>query len=386
MAKKNAGDKPKRGYSWTAIDMYENRCPHAMHLAKDVKPDVGRSNVWRDDGLVGHEIMAAYNQELLRLCVGQDLDVLRQVANQKLHELPEAKLVRHEALREMCETAAIAQGELDYMHVVGIERFFTTKVGRFAFRGKMDLEIEADDTATIRDYKTSNQIMPQREVDDHPQLRIYAWCKLQGSPHIEKVYPELLFMPSGVTMVPESAPWTREDLANVHDDLLAAIENIESDDVYEPQPGDHCGLCEFTHLCPRIREMREANDPRVEDMVITHEDAVRVAGEIGLWERRLKDRKDALKLWSTRNDPVQVDGREFAFRTVTRREFDARAIAVAVKKLERDPFECLRVDAKALDEFTARCGTPEFVQAVKQNTTERAHSQFRARKVKGGDK
>lgn len=384
MTKRSAEAKPKRGYSWTTIDAYENRCPFAMHLAKDVKQETGRSNDWRDIGKVAHEIMAAYNAELCERCIGQDLDALRAVASEKLHSMPEAKMVHHQAIREMCETAAIAQGELDFMHVAGIEEFFTIKIGRFVFRGKKDLEIDNGSVSIIRDYKTGYQLMPQSQVNDNPQLRIYAWAKLQKNPAIESVMPELLFMPAGVTMRPEGAPWTREDLADVGPDLLATMEAIEADETYEPHVGDHCGLCEFTDYCPKIQELRDSNDPRIETMILSPEDAKRVGGEIVLLEQRKKNRRDALKLWSTRNGGVTLDSQEFSFKTVYRREFDARQIAVAVKQLGRDPFEVLRVDSDALDKLTARVGTPEFVKLVHAATTNQPHSDFRSRKVKKG--
>lgn len=386
MAKKAAGDKPKRSYSWTTIDLYENRCPFAMHLAKDIKQETHRSNPWRDRGKVAHEIMAAYNGALCERCVAQDLNLLRTVASDVLHTLPEAKLISHAAIREMCETAAIAQGDLDFLHVTGVEEFFTIKLGRFVFRGKKDLEIDNGTTSIIRDYKTGYQLPTREQVDQNPQLRIYAWAKLNKNPAIESVLPELLFMPLGVTLRPESAPWTREDLADVKDDLLAAMEAIEADDTYEPHEGDHCELCEFTDYCPKIIAMRDSNDPRLDSMILSDEDAVRVAGEIILLDQRKKNRRDALKLWSTRTGGVQVDSKVFSFKTVTRREFDTRKVAVAVKQLGHDPFEVLRVDSDSLDKLTARVGTPDFVKQVHEATTNRPHSDFRARKAekKGG--
>lgn len=397
MTKKPAPNKPRLQYSWTTVDLYENRCPYTCFLARVKKRKSRRPNPWRDRGSGAHEVIAAYNQHLVTKCRGQDLSALPEIAAKVLHKRQDLPMAHHAAIREMCETTAVEQGELDFLHVTGIEKFFSLKIGRFCFRGIRDVEFSVGNLGIIRDYKSGYQVRPQSEVDEDPQLRIYAWTMLKMNPALEAVMPELFFMPLGVAKRPSDAPWTREDLADVEGDLLATMEAIEAKvaavesgelephEAFEPRESGFCSMCDFADECPRLLELIASQDPRLDTLIRSEEDAIRIAGDVLLLDRRRKDRIDALKEWSAAHGSVVVGGKEFSHRKRGRRTFDARAIARAVKALERDPFDVLRIDSGALDEFTAAYGTSEFVQIVSASTENRSHSDYRPQKHKGED-
>ena len=395
MTKKPTPNKPRLQYSWTTVDIFENKCPYVCWLARVKKQKSNRPNPWRDRGSGAHEVIAAYNQHLVTKCLGQDLGALPEIAAKILHKRQDLPMMHHAAIREMCETTAVEQGEFDYLHVTGIEKFFSLKIGRFCFRGIRDVEFSVGKVGLIRDYKSSYRVRPQSEVDEDPQLRIYAWTMLQMNPALEAVMPELFFMPLGVVKRPSIAPWTREDLADVKGDLMATMEVIETKvaavesgelkphEAFEPREGAFCSMCDFADECPRLCELIESKDPRLDTLILSEEDAIRIAGDVLLLDRRRKDRMDALKEWSASHGSVVVGEKEFSHRKRARRTFDARTIARAVKALDRDPFDVLRIDSGALDEFTAAYGTPEFIQSVSASTENRHHSDYKPQNYKG---
>jgi RecB family exonuclease len=394
--------KPKMGYSFTTVDTYD-RCPRSLCFRKFDPRTKGldRPSVPRDRGSVGHEVMAAYNRELIASDKGQDLELLKAVAQRVLKEQTVLPAEHFESVRVMCETAAIAQGGLPTKAVIEVEgrhpakspgrlwdRLFHVNISReegngepFVFRGIRDLVWLEGDHGHIRDYKTTYRVATQAQTNESFQLRVYAWVLLLQYPELERVTPEFLFMPDGIIRRPDTAPWTRDDLAFVEDDLRAAMERIENDETYRAVPGSACSYCDYPEFC-------EAKDRALDEsgvvVVSSDDEASSVAEEVTMLKRLISAREDALKAWAETHGDIIAGDLEYGFKATHSRRFDAHVVASAVKRAGGDPFDVLRVDARAIDRLVKSSDDPALAAAIEAATSESGYSRWGSRKAQGG--
>jgi hypothetical protein len=372
------GDGPRFRYSFSAVDTFLDRCRRAFLYDREKR--TSRGNIWRAKGDAGHSVMAEYNEYRVDAEVRQDLPKLREVAARLVRLTPGLPSDSYPEVLEVCETAAIAQGDLDYAHVVEVENPFEISVDRYEFRGKRDLTLVAGTHAQIVDYKYSHRIARQSVVDESLQLKLYSWSLLRERPEVESVTPSFLYMPSGVIRTPSTAPWYRDDLADVEGELLTSIEVIEAAEEFPCDVGSYCGICGYDDICPAVLAL-DADAPERETLILGPEDATRVAGAYHLTEIRQAARKAALEEWCVPHGRVIVGDLEFGFSTTHKREFDTAALLREFSDLGFDERAVLRIDAKALDKFVAREGTPALVEAVKRHTKDKSYSRFGKKKV-----
>lgn len=384
------------GFSYTKIENY-GKCPHMLWLGS-INPetkDIDRPSIPRDRGGVGHDVMAAYNNGLVAALTGQDLELLDKLALDVLRAQTKIPADYYEEVREMCKTAAIAQGELPYLTVTEIEgvtpgykpktffeRLFTVKVGRFTLRGIRDLVFQSKGVGVVRDYKASRRIMPQWEVDRSLQLQIYAWVLLRQHPELDAASAEFVYMPDGVIRTPKGCPWTREDLAHLEGDLTAVMEGIDADQVFEATPGSACAYCDYVAFC---KHREHALKDEGTESIGTDEEAGAMAADVTILTRIKEDKEDLLKAWAETHGDIRSGDLSYGFKATHSRKFEPIAVAKAVKEAGIDPFVVLRVDAKALDKAVLKAGTAELLAQIEALTIDSSYSRWGHRKIEGGD-
>ena len=141
----------------------------------------------------------------------------------------------------------------DQTKIVSTERmvrFSLKHDGReYGFRGILD-RLDWNDKANmfeIHDYKVTNTLMTQEDVDTDWQLGLYHVALKEMWPDIEKVklvWHSLLFNKELVSYR------TREQLEGLKKELVQKVKEIEGCSNFSPRKSGLCDWCDFQNICP----------------------------------------------------------------------------------------------------------------------------------------
>jgi len=104
------------------------------------------------------------------------------------------------------------------------------------FRGVIDLYIEQDNKATVRDFKTG------KDRDYTDQVETYAGVVLSTKPHIDEVSLAIDFIDLKKTR--EYKTIERKDLPALQEKLTDRINKLKTESIFSANPS---GLCRFCH-------------------------------------------------------------------------------------------------------------------------------------------
>lgn len=218
----------KRGsvipWSYSSLQQYEN-CPRRTYLTRITKQVVEQRH-------------AANNY-------GNDVHKVLEDACKGTRPLP-TEYVKH---HKIVEKVRAAPGTKLYEHSFGLSKDLTP-VGFWHpnvwVRGKLDVAIVRDSSATILDWKTGKRKL------DLDQLKLFALAAFSEWPHVETVNTGYVWLLGGTI---DKQVFTREHKVEIHRDFAARVHRMESSeerDVWEPRPS---GLCR--EYCPVGRSLCE---------------------------------------------------------------------------------------------------------------------------------
>lgn len=368
--------KPRFQHSYSKLSLAGD-CLGAFKLKyMDKEPEL--PSILRDRGRLVHEIMAAYVNALKSSMTDQDIPLMEKIARETFktqHYLPADYFTE---VLEIVREAAVSF-PLDWMHVVGAEKFFTIKFGPYVYRGLIDVLIKDGSFARIIDWKTPHRITPQSEVDASLQLRSYGLAMVRKNPEIQKVRCELAHCRQGVSVYTD---YDRAELEAAEPEIVMLIEKLEATEEWTFTPGSFCGLCDYPAICPAMKAAVEAG----EVVIVTEDDAVQMANRLTLLERQIKDSRDLLKEWGVEHGAVVAGDLVYGYNDTIYRTREPKQTARLLTDAGIDPFDAgLKFENKALDQAVLKRGTPALVQAIEKATRERASSKFGHRKVKKED-
>ena len=378
-------EKPRMGYSNTTFNNYTG-CPGSLALKKGLAPvsDVKvpeRPSLWRDGGRLGHEIAAKYMQHLVSTMQAQDIPEMERLARQMpLQQTAVPKKIFPDIFKA-CMTLA-TEIELDWMNVKGVERFFSVKVGRYVFRGVIDLLIAKDTHCHIRDWKFGRVTESQSDVENNAQLRGYLIGAKQVVPHMKTATIELFYAPYGVSRVVHFLSDELADvLAETEADIITQADAIEADTKFPFTRGDYCDWCDYPDLCPLIARDVEAG--RL--VILNDEDAREVAENVLAGDAIRKLRIDALRGWATPNGDITVGKKVFGFKGASKLQRPTTEVIELLKadRISHDKIvAAMKFDNKALDSLVLAEGSAELVQGIAAVTVDKGGSVFKVRNVK----
>ena len=120
--------------------------------------------------------------------------------------------------------------------------------GVYKLQGYIDrIARRPDGTYEIHDYKTGGHVPPQQEVDSDRQLGLYQVGLMSRWPDVERV--DLLWHYVGRDMTLRSTR-TSEQLKELAQETIAAINCIEREKEFEPVKSALCDWCEYRPDCP----------------------------------------------------------------------------------------------------------------------------------------
>ena len=109
------------------------------------------------------------------------------------------------------------------------------------------LAMKDDTIYEIHDYKTSNRLPTQEDLDDDRQLAIYAYGIKKMYPDAKKVKLVWHFLAFDKEMSSERTPEQLEDLRK---EVIELIKKIESEKEFPSNVSTLCDWCEFQSICP----------------------------------------------------------------------------------------------------------------------------------------
>jgi putative RecB family exonuclease len=144
-------------------------------------------------------------------------------------------------------------------------RFSLDEAGAYRMQGIIDRLVEARDGAIeIHDYKTSQRIPAQDQLDRDRQLALYQLGLRQRFGEERPVRLVWHFLQHNQRRTSERTP---EQLEELRTQTMALIDRVRAEQDFEPRPSPLCRWCEFSHVCPASPERRSAapEEPRAGD-------------------------------------------------------------------------------------------------------------------------
>lgn len=356
---------------------------------EDIPPD--RSSHEAKIGKLVHLAAQVYNGHLVSKMLAQDVPAMAGIANdvffgkhplvQKLKPKDRPKMdpsARTEVL-EICETLAVNQ-QLDWMHVVGMEDWFTMKLaapsGPWLFRGYIDLDIIQDRHARVIDYKSGHRVESQAEVDENPQMKRYGLAVCRKYPQVQTLTVTLRFCRFGID---RHCEFRRADLEAYEPQLIDEIEQVASDTEYTCTEGSFCDWCSYPAICPAIHEAIRLGDK----LITCDDDAIEVGCAITGLDRHRKRLNAEARSWSSAHGPFRAGDKVFGFFPTEKTEFpDAQAVASTAKAGGLNVWDFLRVDAKALNKAVLAEGSAELLKAIQRLGKDASGTSFKSKKWK----
>lgn len=361
--------------SYTQLAEYE-ACP-AMYKFKRIDKIPATTGPAAVKGSIVHSTIAKYIDHLQRQNLQSDITVIGDFLDQELNEKGSGLTDDDRAeIREIIDRFA-GSYIFDPDRILAVETKFahglpdgTTFVG---FIDMLEAAEDDPDVVVINDWKTDMVIRSQADVNRDLQLQTYAWAASLIFEDATEFRCRLRFVRYGFD---RQVTYHRDDIPAIEERLLERIQQIKADNRYNPKPGAACAWCPYVNICPALQS---CTGPVV---CATPEQAQKLAGELAILERQVKDRKEALKAWTAVNGPVKAGGLLWGHFTRSGWEVtDIREYTSRLLALERDPYETLRVDARALSKILSDETVKAELEPVLRPTMSTA---FTSRKAAGG--
>jgi len=148
----------------------------------------------------------------------------------------------------------------------------------------------------IHDYKTSNKLPAQDDLDNDRQLAIYAYGIKKMYPDAQEIRLVWHFLAFDKEMASKRKP---EQLEALRKEVLELIEKIEKEDKFPSVVSALCDWCEFQAVCPQWKhkfetEPLEANEYLKEEGVTLVNEFAKTKEEADKFTEKLEKIREAL--------------------------------------------------------------------------------------------
>jgi putative RecB family exonuclease len=116
---------------------------------------------------------------------------------------------------------------------------------------------DKDGVYEIHDYKTSNSLPTQQDLDEDRQLALYAYGVRKMYPDASEVKLIWHYLAFDKEMVSTRKPETLEALRK---EVLSLIESIEKEEKFPSHVSTLCDWCEFQAICPEWKHKFETQE------------------------------------------------------------------------------------------------------------------------------
>ncbi|MCH8014582.1 MAG: PD-(D/E)XK nuclease family protein, partial [Candidatus Dadabacteria bacterium] len=134
---------------------------------------------------------------------------------------------------------------------VGLENWVNVDLdgsSLYRLRGKIDRLVDkGDGLYEIHDYKTSARLPTQADADEDQQLARYQLAVQEMWPDVKEVRLAWHYLRFGKMLV---STRTAEELGELRQETIEAIQTIEAATEYEPVKNPLCDWCDYKSICP----------------------------------------------------------------------------------------------------------------------------------------
>lgn len=142
----------------------------------------------------------------------------------------------------------VAGERIDARAIIGVEQLLaTTTSDGLRIAGYADLLLREGDELEIRDHKVTRWERSPRDLREDLQLNLYGWLAAQMWPWVRSVRAGHCYPLSGRIT---SVALDRTSMDAAVEQIRRTARRIDRDEVFAPDPGEHCGSCAWAELCP----------------------------------------------------------------------------------------------------------------------------------------
>lgn len=335
-------------------------------------------------GRATHAAIAAYTRHCIDTSSATDLSAVPAIARQACfsgNDAPGALALAEVAdiLRTFAESHIVTADSL-----IGLEERVPETwrppdswpgrpnlADRHVFVGIIDRLDAGEDgyTAIITDYKTDWQVRSQVDVERDVQLRRYAWLVHSEYPYFRTFRVRLDFVRHAIV---REVQFGVDVVLETEQELIAAVDRLASLKTWPATPGEGCAICGFAAECPALKsdEIRACATP---------EDALKVAAQLIVFERRAGELKEMLKAYCAQAGPVSINGVQWGhIRTVSQTVEDVKTFAERLQAAKLDPWSYLAADGRKLKTLL---GKPELADALADLLVDKSYTTFRSKRA-----
>lgn len=351
-------------FSYSRFNLFAG-CPFAYKQEYIIKAAKIRSNAL-DTGSLAHAAIDGYLKHLMNTGQQTDITGMEQIVHQVFYGGEEHGLGSsdYQEILDICQLFA-DRFILNIDTAYGAEEWIEVPLGKDLMRMKIDFtEIEGN-TATITDWKSDRAIRSQSDIDKDFQLQVYAWGLWKQLPYLEEFVVRLNFICYFATR--ETVIYA-DQMEQIEKQIVGQMEQIKAEREFKATPGKYCQWCPYTANCPlTISNIVSCKDGH---------DAERLFGEILMMQRKIDERKEALRAYTNTNGSVELNGMMIGHIPSTGKKIeDVEAFIEAAKVSNIDWHKYISIDGRRVEKFKRH----EIIgELFKENTTTR----FQIKKAK----
>ncbi len=141
---------------------------------------------------------------------------------------------------------------------IGLEHRILLKIKGYTLQGFIDrLAAFPGGVYEIHDYKTSNSLPTQDQIDQDRQLALYSIAIRQNYKDCRKVVLVWHYLAFDKELRSERSD---QDLEQLKAEVLELIERIENTREFPAKQSALCGWCEFQMICPNFKHLYRLNE------------------------------------------------------------------------------------------------------------------------------
>ena len=232
------------------------------------------------------------------------------------------------------------------------EKFAEVGWHEASYRGIVDVLHNPGRTAIITDYKSQPNILSQTALDQHDKGTFYCWLTSKFYPHLEHFFFRIWYLRYGFYAETRR---TRRQLDLFEQTLLVRKQKLTEIRSWDPIAGDHCGVCDFIHLCP----LGHAASPPPSE-VVTHRQAQQLASELRVKEEYVKRARAKLKVYVEHHEePIELAGYGYGFRASETEAWEPTRLAEVLREHQLPVAEYLGGNRKRLTKLLKRAARQE---------------------------
>lgn len=248
--------------------------------------------------------------------------------------------------------------------VIALEHHFNIKIGEHNLEGFIDRIDKTEEGFEILDYKTSQKIPPEKDLENDLQLSIYLKAFINEWPTLfrevkdtDKIKLSLYFLRHDFKL---SVTRTKKDINDIEEkilDLINQVEKAKETDHFDPCPSSLCSWCDYEEICPvwshKFKPVpKEDQEAEIQEI---SQKFIDLKIEKKKLEEEMKEIQEKINKYLSDSDLLQFFT-QFGSVMKSKRStyaYDPQEVAQILKKAGKDPISVMKVNTRSLNNLKA---------------------------------